>query len=45
LLELAIESRADYIVTFNTRDFMLSGVNVYKAASPAEFLRIIGEGR
>lgn len=43
LLELAIESNADYIVTYNSRDFFVSPAFNTKAISPKEFLQIIGE--
>jgi putative PIN family toxin of toxin-antitoxin system len=43
LLELAVESGSDFIVTFNIRDF--AGIERFgiKALKPDEFLRIIGE--
>jgi putative PIN family toxin of toxin-antitoxin system len=43
ILELAIESRADFLITFNTEDFVGAerfGVGVI---SPWQFLAIIGE--
>jgi putative PIN family toxin of toxin-antitoxin system len=43
ILELAVESECDYIVTFNTKDFAGAerfGLNVVR---PHEFLAIIGE--
>jgi putative PIN family toxin of toxin-antitoxin system len=43
LLELAIESNADYIVTFNSKDFLLSSGHGIPAIKPLEFLQIIGE--
>jgi predicted nucleic acid-binding protein len=45
VLELAVESRADFVITFNTRDF--AGVERFgvRAISPREFLAIIGEAR
>ena len=43
LLELAVESNCDYIVTFNTKDFAESEKFGIKAIKPSEFLRIIGE--
>ncbi|MGA2184797.1 MAG: PIN domain-containing protein [Bryobacteraceae bacterium] len=43
ILELAVESRADFLLTFNTRDFV--GVDRFgvRVISPREFLAIIGE--
>lgn len=43
VLELAVESGAAYVVTFNIRDF--EGLKRFgvKAIRPGEFLRIIGE--
>lgn len=43
LLELAVESNCDYIVTFNTKDFAESDKFGIKAITPSDFLRIIGE--
>ncbi|MBX3297226.1 MAG: putative toxin-antitoxin system toxin component, PIN family [Acidobacteria bacterium] len=43
LLELAVECSCDYIVTFNTKDFMNSSSFGISAVKPLEFLRIIGE--
>jgi len=43
VLELAVESNCDYIVTFNTKDFDDAGQFGIKAVKPNEFLRIIGE--
>lgn len=43
LLELAVECNCDYIVTFNTKDFMNSSSFGISAVKPLEFLRIIGE--
>ena len=43
LLELAVESSCDYIVTFNTKDFLASDKFDIKVVRPAEFLKIIGE--
>lgn len=43
LLELAVESNSDYIVTFNTKDFAESDKFGIKAIKPSDFLRIIGE--
>ena len=43
VLELAIESNSEFIVTFNKRDF--SGLEKFgiKAITPKEFLKQIGE--
>lgn len=43
LLELAVECNCDYIVTFNTKDFLNSSSFGISAITPAEFLTIIGE--
>lgn len=43
ILELAVESNCDYIVTFNTKDFAEAEKFGIKAVKPNEFLRIIGE--
>ena len=43
VLELAVESNCDYIVTFNTKDFTAAEKFGIKAVRPNEFLRIIGE--
>jgi predicted nucleic acid-binding protein len=43
LLELAVESDSDFIVTFNTRDFAGTEKFGIKALKPGEFLRIIDE--
>lgn len=43
VLELAVESDCDYIVTFNTKDFAEAEKFGIKAIKPGEFLRIIGE--
>jgi len=43
LLELAVESNSDYIVTFNTKDFAESDKFGIKAIKPSDFLQIIGE--
>lgn len=43
VLELAVESSCDYIVTFNTKDFAEAENFGIKAVEPSEFLRIIGE--
>ncbi len=43
VLELAVESNCDYIVTFNIKDFAKAETFGIKAVKPSEFLRIIGE--
>ena len=43
VLELAVESRADFVVTFNTRDFAGAERFGVRVISPREFLAIIGE--
>ncbi len=43
VLELAVESGCDYIITFNTKDFLEAESFGIKAIRPDEFLRIIGE--
>jgi len=45
VLELAVESESDCIVTHNVRDFV--GVEQFgvRVVTPQEFLRQIGEGR
>lgn len=43
VLELAVESSCDYIVTFNVKDFAKAETFGIKAVKPSEFLRIIGE--
>ncbi len=43
LLELAVECNCDYIVTFNTKDFLNSSSFGISAITLAEFLTIIGE--
>src|ERR1035438_4848613 len=43
VLELAVESRADFLVTFNTRDFVGAERFGVRVISPREFLAIIGE--
>ena len=45
LLELAVESNCDYIITFNTRDFLATDRFGIRAIRPIDFLRIIGETR
>jgi putative PIN family toxin of toxin-antitoxin system len=43
ILELAVESRCDYIVTFNVRDFAGAGKFGVEVITPQEFLRKLGE--
>jgi hypothetical protein len=43
VLELAVESRADFLLTFNTRDFAGAERFGVRVISPREFLAIIGE--
>ena len=43
VLELAVESNCDYVITFNTKDFTEAEKFGIKAIKPNEFLRIIGE--
>ncbi len=43
VLELAVESNCDFIVTFNLKDFAEAENFGIKAIKPSEFLRIIGE--
>jgi len=43
VLELAVESNSDYIVTFNTKDFAEAEKFGIQAVKPGEFLKIIGE--
>ena len=45
VLELAVESRADFLITFNTRDFVGAERFGIRVVSPREFLAIIGEAR
>lgn len=45
LLELAVESNCDYIITFNTKDFLATDRFGIRAIRPIDFLRIIGEIR
>ncbi len=43
ILELAVESECDYIITFNTKDFKnIEKFNI-KVLTPKKFLKIIGE--
>lgn len=43
ILELAVESQCDFIITYNTKDFIGSENFDIKAITPKEFLKIIGE--
>jgi putative PIN family toxin of toxin-antitoxin system len=43
ILELAVNSQSDFIVTYNVKDFRGSELFGVRAVTPAEFLRIIGE--
>ena len=43
ILELAVESRADFVLTFNTRDFAGADRFGIRVISPREFLAIIGD--
>ena len=43
VLELAVESRADFVITFNTRDFAGAERFGVRVISPREFLAIMGE--
>ena len=43
VLELAVESEADYIVTYNLRDFAGTERFGIRAVTPGRFLREIGE--
>ena len=45
VLELAVESRADFLLTFNVRDFAGAERFGIRVISPREFLAIIGEAR
>jgi predicted nucleic acid-binding protein len=45
VLELAVESRADFIITFNTRDFAGAERFGIRVLSPREFLAIMGDTR
>jgi predicted nucleic acid-binding protein len=42
LLELAVTARCDFIVTYNTRDFISIERFAIRAIEPGEFLRHIG---
>ena len=43
VLELAVESRADFLVTFNTKDFAGAERFGIRVIQPREFLAIIEE--
>jgi putative PIN family toxin of toxin-antitoxin system len=43
VLELAVESQSDYIVTYNLKDFQHIGNFHIKAVTPQGFFQIIGE--
>lgn len=43
ILELAVESECDYIVTHNIKDFIGSEKFQVEVITPQKFLRIIGE--
>jgi len=43
VLELAVESRADFVLTFNTRDFVGAERFGIRVTSPREFLAIMGQ--
>ena len=43
ILELAVESEADYIISFNKKDFVEVEKFNIKVVTPKEFLKIIGE--
>lgn len=43
VLELAVESRADFIVTFNAKDFADAAQFGIAVAAPGSFLAIMGE--
>ncbi len=43
MLELAVESNADFIVTYNRRDFRSAETFGIGVVTPAEFLKLIGE--
>jgi putative PIN family toxin of toxin-antitoxin system len=43
VLELAVESRADFLLTFNTRDFLGADRFGIHVVTPREFLAIMGE--
>ena len=43
VLELAVESRSEYVITFNKKDYQRIDRFGIKAITPQEFLRILGE--
>ena len=43
VLELAVAARCDYIVTFNTRDFVGAERFGIRVVTPSEFLKLSGE--
>ena len=43
LLELAVASQADFIVTYNIQDFRGTEAYGIRAVTPGEFLKTIGE--
>lgn len=43
ILELAVESQCDYIITFNVRDFAGAENFGVEVITPKEFLRKLGE--
>jgi putative PIN family toxin of toxin-antitoxin system len=43
ILDLAVSSQCDYIVTYNTKDFVEASQFGIKVLTPFEFLTIIGE--
>jgi predicted nucleic acid-binding protein len=43
VLELAVESRTDFVITFNVKDFVGADRFGIRVISPREFLEIIGE--
>jgi putative PIN family toxin of toxin-antitoxin system len=45
VLELAVEARADYVVTFNTRDFAGAEQFGVQVTTPGELLRKLGGNR
>ncbi len=42
VLEIAVASKSDYIVTFNTRDFVKANFFGVKVVTPNQFLKLIG---
>lgn len=43
VLELAVAARCDYIVTFNSRDFVGAERFGVRVVTPSEFLKVLGE--